>query len=86
MSDETDNKIEVVEACPEWDRVQHVKDPQGAVHGWDVRIEETGELRTDCGLVFWDRDRSPDWKATQEPLTCLICDRSAEQRAAEGGH
>jgi hypothetical protein len=74
----------VKEACAGWDRVQHVKDPQGSVHGWSVHDEATGELRTDCGLTFLDRGRSPDWQDTQEPLTCGICDELEERSAAEG--
>ena len=79
-----EKSIEVVEAYVGWDHVQHIKDPNGIVHGWDVYIEETGELRTDCGLVFWAGDQSPDWLDTQKPCTCSTCDRIEQAKAAEG--
>jgi len=73
-----------VEAPEGWDSVQNVRDPAAVVHEWDVHDEETGTMRTNCGRDFFDRDRSPNWVATDDDVTCTSCDEHTAHLMAQG--
>lgn len=59
---------------------ERVRASDDVIHEWDVYREETGELRTSCGIVFWDRDRSPEMIADEREATCPLCVRSKPTR------
>jgi hypothetical protein len=60
-----------------------IQDAQGIVHEWDVDVEETGRLLTSCGIVFWDKNRSPEMIDVDIAATCPVC---VKGRASKGVH
>lgn len=57
-----------------------VRTPDDVIHEWDVYQEETGELRTSCGIVFWDGDRSPEIVSDAREATCPLCTKAKPTR------